>query len=160
MTAHSLRLFGIDWFGMQWKGGCFDDPAIPSNRGQKETGYVRRVKAPPHGILQCCIPQSAAVFNRSIVVCGLVLVCAEGKYVRPELTDEQKQEIKEAFDLFDTDKSGSIDYHELKVLHFTAAACSIPAASHLTEQRAKSICPLVVSVLCCAVLCFRSRCAH
>jgi len=40
---------------------------------------------------------------------------AEGKYVRPELTDEQKQEIKEAFDLFDTDKSGSIDYHELKV---------------------------------------------
>jgi len=40
---------------------------------------------------------------------------AEGKYQRPELTDEQKQEIKEAFDLFDTDKSGSIDYHELKV---------------------------------------------
>ncbi|KAG9396213.1 Calmodulin-like protein [Carpediemonas membranifera] len=34
---------------------------------------------------------------------------------RPELTDEQKQEVKEAFDLFDTDKSGSIDYHELKV---------------------------------------------
>jgi len=40
---------------------------------------------------------------------------APGKMVRPELTDEQKQEIKEAFDLFDTDKSGSIDYHELKV---------------------------------------------
>jgi len=36
--------------------------------------------------------------------------------VRPELTDEQKQEIKEAFDLFDTDKSGTIDYHELKVI--------------------------------------------
>lgn len=34
---------------------------------------------------------------------------------RPEVTEEQKQEIKEAFDLFDTDKSGSIDYHELKV---------------------------------------------
>jgi len=34
---------------------------------------------------------------------------------RPEITEEQKQEIKEAFDLFDTDKSGSIDYHELKV---------------------------------------------
>jgi len=32
-----------------------------------------------------------------------------------ELTEEQKQEIREAFDLFDTDKSGSIDYHELKV---------------------------------------------
>lgn len=34
---------------------------------------------------------------------------------RPELTDEQKQEIKEAFELFDTDKDGRIDYHELKV---------------------------------------------
>jgi len=32
-----------------------------------------------------------------------------------ELTDEQKQEIKEAFDLFDTDGSGSIDSKELKV---------------------------------------------
>merc|ERR1712048_1160291 len=34
---------------------------------------------------------------------------------RFQLSDEQKQEIKEAFDLFDTEKSGSIDYHELKV---------------------------------------------
>eukprot|EP01006_Ploeotia_vitrea_P029924 TRINITY_DN62384_c0_g1_i1.p1 TRINITY_DN62384_c0_g1~~TRINITY_DN62384_c0_g1_i1.p1 ORF type:complete len:184 (+),score=97.51 TRINITY_DN62384_c0_g1_i1:39-590(+) len=39
----------------------------------------------------------------------------QGRFARPELTDEQKQEVKEAFDLFDTDKSGSIDYHELKV---------------------------------------------
>lgn len=31
------------------------------------------------------------------------------------MSDEQKQEIKEAFDLFDTDKTGTIDYHELKV---------------------------------------------
>lgn len=38
-----------------------------------------------------------------------------GKNGRHELTDEQKLEIREAFDLFDTDKSGSIDYHELKV---------------------------------------------
>ncbi|XP_041093758.1 centrin-3 [Polyodon spathula] len=34
---------------------------------------------------------------------------------RRELTDEQKQEIKEAFELFDTDKDKEIDYHELKV---------------------------------------------
>ncbi|KAL0571590.1 Calcium-binding component of the spindle pole body (SPB) half-bridge [Marasmius crinis-equi] len=34
---------------------------------------------------------------------------------RPELTEDQKQEIKEAFELFDTDKDGKIDYHELKV---------------------------------------------
>jgi Ca2+-binding EF-hand superfamily protein len=31
------------------------------------------------------------------------------------LTEEQKQEVREAFDLFDTDGSGSIDAKELKV---------------------------------------------
>lgn len=34
---------------------------------------------------------------------------------RQDLTEEQRQEIKEAFDLFDTDKTGTIDYHELKI---------------------------------------------
>ena len=34
---------------------------------------------------------------------------------RKEITEEQKQEIKEAFDLFDTDGSGTIDAKELKV---------------------------------------------
>ena len=34
---------------------------------------------------------------------------------RRELTEDEKQEIKEAFDLFDTDKDGALDYHELKV---------------------------------------------
>jgi Ca2+-binding EF-hand superfamily protein len=29
-----------------------------------------------------------------------------------ELTEEQKQEIREAFDLFDTDGSGTIDFTE------------------------------------------------
>jgi hypothetical protein len=33
----------------------------------------------------------------------------------PSLTEDQRQEIKEAFELFDTDKDGAIDYHELKV---------------------------------------------
>ncbi|KAI9137157.1 Centrin-1 [Paraphysoderma sedebokerense] len=37
------------------------------------------------------------------------------KQSRPELTPEQKQEIREAFDLFDTDGSGTIDSKELKV---------------------------------------------
>lgn len=32
-----------------------------------------------------------------------------------DLSDEQRQEIKEAFELFDTDKDGAVDYHELKV---------------------------------------------
>lgn len=34
-----------------------------------------------------------------------------------ELTEEQKQEIKEAFDLFDTDGTGTIDVKELKVCY-------------------------------------------
>ena len=38
-----------------------------------------------------------------------------GKSKRRELAEEQKQEIKEAFELFDTDKDSAIDYHELKV---------------------------------------------
>ena len=36
---------------------------------------------------------------------------------KPELTEEQKQEIREAFDLFDSDGSGTIDAKELKVSH-------------------------------------------
>lgn len=36
---------------------------------------------------------------------------------RRELSEEQKQEIKDAFELFDTDKDEAIDYHELKVIH-------------------------------------------
>merc|ERR1711872_890045 len=34
---------------------------------------------------------------------------------KPELTEDQKQEIREAFDLFDTDGTGTIDAKELKV---------------------------------------------
>ena len=39
----------------------------------------------------------------------------KGKGGKAELTEEQKQEIREAFDLFDTDGSGTIDAKELKV---------------------------------------------
>eukprot|EP01065_Artemidia_motanka_P019426 TRINITY_DN2308_c0_g1_i1.p2 TRINITY_DN2308_c0_g1~~TRINITY_DN2308_c0_g1_i1.p2 ORF type:complete len:198 (+),score=72.93 TRINITY_DN2308_c0_g1_i1:88-594(+) len=34
---------------------------------------------------------------------------------RFELSEEQRQEIREAFELFDTDKNGLIDAHEMKV---------------------------------------------
>ena len=34
---------------------------------------------------------------------------------KQELSEEQKEEIKEAFDLFDTDKNQTIDAHEMKV---------------------------------------------
>eukprot|EP00304_Pavlova_gyrans_P008968 CAMPEP_0206058608 /NCGR_PEP_ID=MMETSP1466-20131121/47051_1 /ASSEMBLY_ACC=CAM_ASM_001126 /TAXON_ID=44452 /ORGANISM="Pavlova gyrans, Strain CCMP608" /LENGTH=100 /DNA_ID=CAMNT_0053433903 /DNA_START=53 /DNA_END=352 /DNA_ORIENTATION=+ len=39
---------------------------------------------------------------------------ARGRGKKPGLTDEQIEEIREAFNLFDTDHSGSIDYRELK----------------------------------------------
>ena len=36
---------------------------------------------------------------------------------KPEpLSEDQKIEIKEAFELFDSDKDNHLDYHELKVL--------------------------------------------
>ncbi|KAL8444629.1 hypothetical protein Emag_005412 [Eimeria magna] len=35
---------------------------------------------------------------------------------RRELREEQKIEIKEAFELFDAEKTGKMDYHELKAL--------------------------------------------
>ena len=38
----------------------------------------------------------------------------QAKKYRTEITEEQAQEIKEAFDLFDSDKSGEIDTSELK----------------------------------------------
>jgi len=43
------------------------------------------------------------------------MAICRGSKKNKELSDEQKQEIKEAFDLFDTDGSGEIDSKELKV---------------------------------------------
>ncbi|XP_055154934.1 centrin-3 isoform X3 [Symphalangus syndactylus] len=43
------------------------------------------------------------------------LVVDKKRKKRRELSEEQKQEIKDAFELFDTDKDEAIDYHELKV---------------------------------------------
>ena len=40
---------------------------------------------------------------------------ASGAASLAELTEEQREEIGEAFNLFDLDKDGYIDYHELKV---------------------------------------------
>ena len=37
------------------------------------------------------------------------------KKIKPKLTEEQKQEIKEAFDLFDTENTNHIDAKELRV---------------------------------------------
>ena len=39
-----------------------------------------------------------------------------GKKLKSDLSADQKLELREAFELFDSDKSGAIDLHELKVL--------------------------------------------
>jgi len=52
-------------------------------------------------------------------------VAAKSSRKRKDLTDEQKQQIHEAFDLFDTDKDGAIDYHELKVWYSSLSICII-----------------------------------
>merc|ERR1711862_303249 len=38
----------------------------------------------------------------------------QNKHARP-ISKEQRQEIKEAFDIFDSEGTGKMDYHELKV---------------------------------------------
>ena len=45
----------------------------------------------------------------------MALGSKQGRKKRPELTEDQKAEIKEAFDLFDSNKTGCVDYRELKV---------------------------------------------
>lgn len=54
------------------------------------------------------------------------------KAAKIELTEEQTQEIKEAFDLFDTDGTGTIDVKDLKVsAHFIAAIVTMTFDCHL-----------------------------
>eukprot|EP00511_Aplanochytrium_stocchinoi_P006757 CAMPEP_0204841112 /NCGR_PEP_ID=MMETSP1346-20131115/40697_1 /ASSEMBLY_ACC=CAM_ASM_000771 /TAXON_ID=215587 /ORGANISM="Aplanochytrium stocchinoi, Strain GSBS06" /LENGTH=173 /DNA_ID=CAMNT_0051979027 /DNA_START=228 /DNA_END=749 /DNA_ORIENTATION=+ len=46
---------------------------------------------------------------------GLTPLSTARRRPRPKLTEDQQTELKEAFDLFDSNKTGTIDYHELKV---------------------------------------------
>lgn len=53
--------------------------------------------------------------KRRIPTTSVLTPSASVNQQRPALTEDQRQEIKEAFELFDSDKDGAIDYHELKV---------------------------------------------
>uniref|UniRef100_A0A8C9G8K0 EF-hand domain-containing protein n=1 Tax=Pavo cristatus TaxID=9049 RepID=A0A8C9G8K0_PAVCR len=59
---------------------------------------------------RCGCKQMASNYRKP----GLSTAQRKKSGLKPELTEEQKQEIREAFDLFDTDGSGSIDIKELK----------------------------------------------
>ncbi|TFK16149.1 Centrin-2 [Platysternon megacephalum] len=60
-------------------------------------------------------PSAACRMASNYRKAGLSAAQRKKSGLKPELTEEQKQEIREAFDLFDTDGSGSIDVKELKV---------------------------------------------
>ena len=47
--------------------------------------------------------------------CGTLNAAARKKPKIKELTPEEDRELQEAFNLFDSDSSGTIDYRELKV---------------------------------------------
>jgi centrin-3 len=46
---------------------------------------------------------------------SLAIGSKQNRKRRPELTEDQKAEIREAFELFDSNKTGCVDYRELKV---------------------------------------------
>ena len=73
---------------------------------------LNKIKETPHAVFKTNIWFSAELPDKYRSDFGM----DKGRRKkRRELTEEQKQEIKEAFDLFDTDKDRAIDYHELKV---------------------------------------------
>ena len=73
----------------------------PPERAQSASRRVSRARGAAAGFMATRKPAAAGR--------------GKGKGGKPELTEEQKQEIREAFDLFDTDGSGTIDAKELKV---------------------------------------------
>ncbi|TGZ75773.1 hypothetical protein CRM22_000195 [Opisthorchis felineus] len=68
------------------------------------------------GVVCCFVKMSATdMKGHQLAMQNKSKTSAPGRAMKPELTDDQKQEIREAFDLFDTEKTGSIDVRELKV---------------------------------------------
>ncbi len=59
--------------------------------------------------------RGARVARARVCLCMRVASVVVGVVQRPELTEAQKAEINEAWSLFDSDKEGTMDFHELKV---------------------------------------------
>lgn len=89
--------------------GALGGMSGPPRRRKVRTEKPRR---PFAGALPC----SPLRLPRTMLVpCSLDQLIPLSQAARPDLTEDQRAEIKEAFELFDTDGSGAIDYHELKV---------------------------------------------
>ncbi|XP_061212770.1 LOW QUALITY PROTEIN: uncharacterized protein LOC133214094 [Neopsephotus bourkii] len=92
-------------------------PGATSTLGA-EAGAALRVSPTLHGatrthppLLLCCCAKASSLPKPSQGG------ASQGKKAKPklDLTEEQKRDIREAFDLFDTDGSGYVDVKELKV---------------------------------------------
>ena len=57
----------------------------------------------------------AVSFGASTTLRSATLGLRPKRKERPTLTDVERKEISDAFSLFDTSGSGTIDYHDLKV---------------------------------------------
>ena len=57
---------------------------------------------------------------------------------KKELTEEQQQEIREAFNLFDTDNDDAIDYHELKVVEIVNSICTFHSEHNFLKSCAQN----------------------
>ena len=115
-----------------------------------------------------------AVFSKTLesIVCGLRRIIVNKKYSimsvnlkgsaadyqdksrrrrRRELTEEQKQEIVEAFNLFDSDKDQALDYHELKVSDDTMLADSFATTraqlSHYSHTMVSMVLKIYIHVV-------------
>jgi hypothetical protein len=68
---------------------------------------------------------------------------------QPGLTEEQKQEIKEAFDLFDTDGSGNIDSKEVSLCaHHKARLAQTRSLFILSYINTRATLSLRVALVC------------
>jgi len=63
-------------------------------------------------------------------------------------SQDQVEEIKEAFDLFDTDGSGSIDVNELKVTSYAYPACDCDVERGESTSWSEGSVETAVSVKC------------
>ncbi|XP_052015861.1 centrin-3 isoform X1 [Apodemus sylvaticus] len=101
--------------GLQWaQPGSREDGSRPGSHplGSESAPHRGHGRAFPS---QTLLRRKYRAGSVGRVLRGELVVDKTKRKKRRELSEEQKQEIKDAFELFDTDKDQAIDYHELKV---------------------------------------------
>ncbi|XP_073197165.1 centrin-1 isoform X2 [Lepidochelys kempii] len=107
------------WAGLRWHSRwSLDGPRCRAQERRSVRAGGRTIDAPSQpaaGGEPVCTECPASRMASNYRKAGVGASQRKKSGLKPELTEEQKQEIREAFDLFDTDGSGSIDVKELKV---------------------------------------------